>query len=179
MRYAKAIIEYAQARGVEDRVYQEFLTLSYGFFTQPQLREVLDNPVISIKDKFALICTAADGSQSSSREFVRFITLVLKNNREGYLHSISLMYLDLYRKMKHIGVGKLITAVPVDHQTEERIRQAAAQILHATMQLETEVDPSIEGGFVFDINDYRLDASVATQLKRVKQQFIDKNRRIV
>ena len=41
------------------------------------------------------------------------------------------------------------------------------------------VDPSIEGGFIFDINDFRLDASIATQLKRVKQQFIDKNRRIV
>ena len=41
------------------------------------------------------------------------------------------------------------------------------------------MNPAIEGGFVFDINDYRLDASVATQLKRVQQQFIDKNRRIV
>ena len=81
MRYAKAIIEYAQAQGVEDRVYQEFLTLSYGFSTQPQLREVLDNPVISAEDKLALICTAADGSQPSSREFVRFISLVLKNKR--------------------------------------------------------------------------------------------------
>ena len=47
------------------------------------------------------------------------------------------------------------------------------------MELQTDVDPSIEGGFVFDINDFRLDASIATQLKRVKQQFIDKNRRIV
>ena len=53
------------------------------------------------------------------------------------------------------------------------------QIPSAQMELETVVDPSIEGGFVFDINDYRLDASIATQLKRVKQQFIDKNRRIV
>ena len=89
------------------------------------------------------------------------------------------MYLDLYRKLKHIGVGKLITAVPVDKETEDRIRSAAAHILHAPMELETVVDPSIEGGFIFDINDYRLDASIATQLKRVKQQFIDKNRRIV
>lgn len=48
MRYAKAIIEYAQAQGVEDRVYQEFLTLSYGFSTQPQLREVLDLSLIHI-----------------------------------------------------------------------------------------------------------------------------------
>ena len=82
-------------------------------------------------------------------------------------------------KLKHIGVGKLITAVPVDKETEDRIRSAAAHILHAQMELETVVDPSIEGGFIFDINDYRLDASIATQLKRVKQQFIDKNRRIV
>ena len=167
MRYAKAMIEYAQEKGVEDRLYNEFFTLSHSF------------PVVSVKDKLALICTAADGNGESSREFVRFITLVLRNRREGYLQFISLMYLDLYRKLKHIGVGKLITAVPVDKETENRIRSAAAHILHAQMELDTVIDPSIEGGFIFDINDYRLDASIATQLKRVKQQFIDKNRRIV
>ena len=178
MRYAKAMIEYAQEKGVEDRLYNEFFTLSHSFRVQPGLREVLDNPVVSVKDKLALICTAADGNGESSREFVRFITLVLRNRREGYLQFISLMYLDLYRKLKHIGVGKLITAVPVDKETENRIRSAAAHILHAQMELDTVIDPSIEGGFIFDINDYRLDASIATQLKRVKQQFIDKNRRI-
>jgi F-type H+-transporting ATPase subunit delta len=52
--------------------------------------------------------------------------------------------------------------------------------LHTTdMELNVLVNPEIEGGFIFDVNDYRLDASVATQLKRMKQQFIDKNRRIV
>lgn len=32
--------------------------------------------------------------------------------------------------------------------------------------LQTEVDPSIEGGFIFDINDFRLDASIATQARK-------------
>ena len=32
MRYAKAIIEYAQEKGLEDRLYQEFLTLSHSFY---------------------------------------------------------------------------------------------------------------------------------------------------
>lgn len=179
MRYAKAMIEYAQEKGMEDRIYQEFQTLFHSFRTQLGLREALENPVIATKDKLSLVCTAADGDGKSTREFVRFITLVLRNRREGYLEFISLMYMDLYRKLKHIGTGKLVTAVPVDKETEDRIRSAAAHILHARMELETVVDPSIEGGFIFDINDYRLDASVATQLKRVKQQFIDKNRRIV
>ena len=179
MRYAKAMIEYAQEKGVEDRVYQEFVTLSYCFRKQPALREALDNPIIPFEKKISLICTAADGEGKSSSEFVRFITMVLKNRREGYLLFIALMYMDLYRKLKHIGIGKLITAVPVNKETEYRIRSTAAHILHSKMELETVVEPTIEGGFIFDINDYRLDASIATQLKRVKQQFIDKNRRIV
>lgn len=179
MRYAKAVIEYAQEKDLEDTLYQEFLTLSHSFLVQPGLREALDNPVVTTKEKLSLVCTAADGDGKSTREFIRFITLVLRNRREGYLQFISLMYLDLYRKLKHIGVGKLITAVPVDRDTEDRIRSAAEQILHSHMELETVVDPLIEGGFIFDINDFRLDASIATQLKRVKQQFIDKNRRIV
>ena len=49
MRYAKAIIEYAQEKGLEDRLYQEFLTLSHSFCEQPGLREALDNPVITTK----------------------------------------------------------------------------------------------------------------------------------
>lgn len=179
MRYAKALMGYAQEKNAEDRVYDEFTTLSYCFGAQPGLREALDNPVIPLKTKIELLCTAAVGNGKASEVFERFIHLVLERHREGYLQFMALMYLDLYRKLKHIGVGKLITAVPVDKATEERIRSTAAHVLHANMKLDTVVDPSIEGGFIFDINDYRLDASIATQLKRVKQQFIDKNRRIV
>ena len=78
MRYAKAMIEYAQEKDVEDRVYQEFVTLSYCFRKQPALSEALDNPIIPFEEKVSLICTAADGEGESSSEFVRFITMVLK-----------------------------------------------------------------------------------------------------
>ena len=179
MRYAKAMMDYAKEKGVEDRVYEEFSMLSKSFSTQPALRDTLDNPIVSLREKFALICTAANGNKQSSREFTRFITLVLRNKREGYLQFISLMYLDLYRKLKHIAVAQLVTAVPVNKETKDRIRSTASTALHAKMELDTVIAPSILGGFIFDINGYRLDASIATQLKRVKQQFIDKNRRIV
>lgn len=179
MRYAKALIAYAEEKRAEDKLYKELATLEHSFRSVKGFREALDNPVLPVKEKFSLICTAADGEKKPSEEFVRFTRLVLKERRETYLQFMCLMYLDLYRKRKHIGVGRLITAVPVDMATEKRIRESAAHILHARMELETVVDPSIEGGFIFDINDYRLDASIATQLKKVKQQFIDKNRRIV
>lgn len=179
MRYAKALMEYAKSTGAEETLYREFSMLDRSFKEHPDLCPALENPVLTMREKFALICTAAVGDAPVGREFSRFITLVLKNRRESFLRYICLSFLDLYRKSKHIGVGRLITAVPVSREVEERIRNSAASLLHAGMQLQTEVDPSIEGGFIFDINDFRLDASIATQLKKVKQQFIDKNRRIV
>lgn len=179
MRYAKALIDYAYNSVKEDVMYREFSTLAHSFEKHPELREALLNPILSAKDKFALICTAAAGEQPTSEEFNRCIALIQKNRREGLLQYISLSFQALYRKKKHIGTAKLTTAIPVSQEVEERIRQTASSLLHARMELQTEVNPEIEGGFIFDINDYRLDASIATQFKKVKQQFVDKNRRIV
>lgn len=178
-RYAKALLEYAQSEGAEDTVYQEIKMLSKSFAKFPKLRESLDNPILRPQDKQDLITAAAVGEAQPSDVFVRFIRLVIKRHREVYLQFICLTYIHFYYLLKHIAVGTLITAVPVDDETKIRIRDTASATVHAEMKLQTIVDPSIEGGFVFDINDFRLDASVATQLKRVKQQFIDKNKRIV
>lgn len=179
MRYAKALMAYAKDTQTEESLYVAMKMLERSFRRQPELVDVLENPILPAKEKFKLICVAALGNESPSREFSRFVSLVLKNGREGMLRYICLCFLHLYRKDKHIGVARLITAVPVSSEVEERIRKSASTLLHACMELRTEVDASIDGGFVFDINDYRLDASIATQLKRVKEQFIDKNRRIV
>lgn len=179
MRYAKALMDYAKSTGTEESIYAEMRMLARSFAKHPDLCRALDNPILTIREKFQLICTAAAGDAPVGREFSRFITLVLKNKRESFLRYISLSFLKLYRQDKHIAVARLVTAVPVSRQVWERIRNSASHLLHAEMELHTEVDSSIEGGFIFDINDYRLDASIATQLKRVKKQFIDKNRRIV
>lgn len=178
-RYARALIAYAQEQGVEEKLYREFKALNKSLTSIPQLRVYLENPMLHAEDKFQLIKAAAVGDAEPSKEFVRFIRLVIKQHRETFLHFISMSYMSLYFKSKGIAVGTLTTAVPVDKETKARITKTASIAVHAKMKLYTVVDPAIEGGFLFDINDIRLDASVATQLKKVKQQFIEKNRRIV
>ena len=177
MRYAKALLEYAAANKVEDEIYKEMLMLSHSFMAVRELRIALDNPVLAAKEKSSLICNAA--GIKVCKEFVRFVELVLRERREGYVQSMSLMYIDLYRKLKNITIGRLITAYPVDKETEERMKEIVHNRTHGEAVFETKVDPSIEGGFIFEVDTYRLDASVATQLRRVKRQFIEKNRRIV
>lgn len=177
MRYAKALIGYAQDNKVEDEVYKEMKILSDNFINHPELRFTLDNPMLKSKEKLALISNAA--GIDVCKEFTRFIELVMREHREKYLQSMSLMYIDLYRKIKNISIGKLITAWPVDEVTENRMKQLIVNKTHGTVDFDVKVDPSIEGGFILEIGTYRFDASIATQFKRVKRQFIEKNRRIV
>lgn len=178
-RYAKALMQFAVDSGQEEQIYHQVSCLSQQLERYKELREALENPILSLREKYQLLCNASSAEGKVSHEYSRFLTLVLHNKREPFLRFICLSFLNLYKQAHHIGVGRLTTATPISPEMAERIRQAASTITHSTIELATEVNPAIEGGFVFDINDYRLDASVATQLKRVKQQFIDKNRRIV
>ena len=161
VRYAKALLEFAYEKKCAEQVYAEMSAVAGSFEREHALRRVLDNPVLPVDKKTELIRTAGGGR--TSEVFDRFVWLVLHNRRERYLQSISLMYLDLYRKLNRISTGRLETAVPVTPETE----------------LKTSVKPELLGGFVFEMDSERLDASIATQLRNIKKQFVEKNKRIV
>ena len=59
------------------------------------------------------------------------------------------------------------------------LQKLASEKTHGEVILEEKVDKGLIGGYIIELGGFRLDSSVANQLKRVKQQFIAKNRRIV
>ena len=73
MRYAKALMEYAKSMGAEDTLYKEFCMLDRSFRKHPDLRMALENPILTIREKLTLICTAAVGDAPAGREFARFM----------------------------------------------------------------------------------------------------------
>lgn len=178
MRYAKALLAYAGERGAEDAVYREAGKLADSLSNVPGFRQALDNPVLPVETKLELVCEAAGGGEVS-QELKRFVELVLKERREKFLHFMMMSYIGLYRKQKNITVGRMTTVCPIADEVAGRIRALVMEKTHGTVELSTRLDPKLEGGFIFEIGTYRLDASVANQIKRVKQQFMAKNRRIV
>ena len=75
-------------------------------------------------------------------------------------------------------MGKLTTAVEAP-ELVRHLEEIGSLKTDSTVEIKANIDPSIIGGYIMEIDGYRLDASVANQLRRVKRQFIDKNRRIV
>lgn len=176
-RYARALFEYAKEQGVEDKVFTDMQKLSQALTNDYSLRTALDNPVLFTSDKLELTKTAAGGQVSDA--FVRFIELVLHQKREKNLQTISLVYLDLYRDYKNISVGKLVTAGSIDTAAQDKIKQLVNSKVKGTLEFETQIDPEIGGGFVLYIDTYRLDASVSTQLKSIREQLLRSNKKVV
>ena len=179
LRYVKALLTYAVTHNQGNAVYEEMKSLMLSYRIQPKIWQVLESPVVSKKEKLALLYTAAAGREMPSDAYQRFMNLILKNKRESYLPLIALSYMGLFRKHNNIGVSRLITAVPISEEKRKSIQRISGRVLHTKMEMEVAVDPAIVGGFVFEVNGYRLDASIASQLKQMRQQFIDKNKRII
>ena len=177
VRYAKALLDFAHETKSVDKVYGEAKLLTLMFMKMGELRLVLENPVLQTSEKRQLILNAAGGK--TSKAFEKFTDLLLKNNREGQIQNIMLKFIDLYRIQKNIRYGKLTTASAVDKSTEERLMALVTDKVGGTLELEKVIDPAILGGFMLEVDDVRWDASIFGQLTRIKNEFIEKNRRIV
>ena len=177
VRYATALLDFANVRKEQDRVYTEAKSVINSYFQFAELRTVLDNPVLANVEKRKIILLAAGGKVSNS--FERFLDLILENNREKHLHEIILKFTDLYRKQQNIHYGKLTTASAVNAITEKRLIALIENKTGGTLEIEKVVDPEILGGFLFEVDFVRWDASISGQLRRIRKEYIEKNKKTV
>lgn len=177
MRYAKALLSFAKTEGKEEQVYEEMKKLASSYMKVAGLHQAIDNPVLDPSTKQKLLCEAAGGKDVTTH-IQRFFDLVLQARREKFLPFMAYAYIDLYREDKNILIGRLTTAVE-SSKLVRHLEKLAGERTQGRVELEAIVDPKLIGGYIIELSGYRLDASVANQLKRVKQQFVARNRRIV
>ena len=133
--------------------------------------------MVKRKAKLDLLVEAS-GGKDVSEEMKRFLQLVIDGKREKFLHFMTWSFIDQYRERKHILMGKLTTAVDAP-ELVKHLEKLGSLKTDSTVVIKSNIDPSIIGGYIMEIDGYRLDASVANQLRNIRRQFIDKNRRIV
>lgn len=176
-RYAKALLKFVQETGNGDKTYAQAVILVLRMDEISQLEDyVCNHDEIGLEKKIQLL-EAALGEQLVM-ELRRFTTLVFKQRRMEFFFRMLQSFLARYRDVNHIRLGRIITAFPADglkEKMEVLFRERTGMEVH----LDMEVDPEILGGFIFELDDLRLDASVASQFREIKRQLIEKNNRIV
>ena len=168
-RYAKALYEHAKKLGEEHALYLRLQTLSAEIGTIGRFRETLNSPMIPAKYKRKLLETAT--GNTPERSYIDFVRIIATNNREKYIQDISLSYQDLYRRKKNISVVNITSVTAISDESLARIKRMVTHKTHGEVEFVIHTDQSLGGGFIFQINDMRLDASVRGQLKNIQRRL--------
>ncbi|MDR1544401.1 MAG: F0F1 ATP synthase subunit delta [Prevotellaceae bacterium] len=169
-RYAKAIYRFAAEKGEETPLFEEMKTVAKQFSAFPALKKALENPTVSPKEKEALLLAAA--GKNAGETCKNALRVVVENGRASSMHSIAMMYEKVYRDEKNMVQVNLTTVIPADKETEKSLISLILKEKSGTVDFLTKTDNEIIGGFIVEIDDLRLDASVKNQLNQMRLELV-------
>lgn len=170
-RYGAALFGYCQDNNSLDNVYSELQVLKTAILDNPRLSEFLSSPVYSMEEKKQLLKNI---SADFSQELQQFLELLLDYGRFAVLPDIVNQFNMRYNKLNNIAFGKVISAVKLDDEQLHKLGQAYAEKYDLKeLKLTNQVDPSIIGGVILEVEDYIIDGSVKNKLKKIHAQLVE------
>ncbi len=169
-RYAKALLDVAVEKGQLEQVYADVQWLQKATAESRDFLNLLRSPIIKPGLKTKAVEAVIDGKVSEITK--RFVKLLITKNREAVLPEITTAFEAQYRQYKNIHIVTLTTAMPVSNAIRQAIIQKVQQESgFDNIELEEKTDPSIIGGFVLQMEDKMVNASIAYDLKEISKQF--------
>ncbi len=171
VRYAKAFFSIAKEKNSLDILKTDIETVLNVCNNSIDFVLLLESPVVKTSKKIKLISTIFKGKIDELS--LKFLLLITSNKREVHIPGICMNFLSLTRKDQNIKSAVLTTATEINKDILNKIELLMAKELGAKIELTSEVNANIIGGIVLRIDDKQYDASVATQLKKIKQQLLE------
>lgn len=172
-RYAKSLLDLAKDQNVMDEVVSDM----EGFSKMVENRDfylLLKSPIINVGKKAEILNVLFEGKVNKLTK--AFLDITLRKGRERYLPDIATEFLNQYKRMQGISSVKLTTAVPISDAALEAIKAKLldSDVTDKSIEIETNVDESLIGGFVVQIGDKQIDASVAHKLAELAKTMTSK-----
>lgn len=154
-------------------MYRLMTGLCASFAAQPALQSTMANPFVADSAKQQLIVTAC-GLDKPDKVLADFLHMLAENKRLPMVHSIALAYLGIYRQAHNIHQVTVTSAVTLDKEIQKRITDVIQKQIgpDGSMEYRSIIDPNIIGGFIVAIDNDKLDASIANELKQLKLNLL-------
>lgn len=167
-RYAQALLELAIEQNQLEQVYADMQTFAQAVAETKEFQVFLNNPVINSNKKKEVLATVfADFAELTAL----FIGLVTSNRRENLLPFVAESFIQQYKSHKGIVAVTVVTANKMDASVREQIINKIKPAIQGDIELTEQVNPDLIGGFIVEMGDTRIDASVASQFNNLKQRL--------
>jgi F-type H+-transporting ATPase subunit delta len=171
VRYAKAFFSLAKEKGLTTELRSDAGLIANVCATSADFNVLLTSPVFKTSNKIKSIRSIFKGRINDLS--LNFLVLITENNREKNIPGIFRNLEDLYRQEEGIKTAVLTSAKPLNESIIFQIRKNLENEFNSKVELSQKVNSELIGGFVLRVEDKQYDASISTQLKKIKEKLLN------
>ena len=170
-RYAKALIKAGIENNCLDNLKADMELIGATIHENPIFRQLLDNPIIKPAQKRKVISELLE--KHTHPLSINFINIIIHNRREMLLADVARDFVDQYEKLKGIKRAHLISANGLNDSSKQQLKQKLNALFNADVQMTTDVNPDLIGGFILRVGDQQYDASLSSGLERMRKKMMN------
>lgn len=170
-RYAQAIFELGVESSNLASLTDEVKRIAQAYETSPELRAVLENPLVSDADRKALIDELSARLNLSPLGKNTF-GLLAERRRVAALPAIAKELARLADERAGIVRGKVTSAVPLSEAYFQKLQREIESLTGKKVLLERHQDPALIAGLVVKIGDRIIDGSARARLEQMREQLL-------
>ena len=169
-RYVKSLLSLAVEKNALEAVHSDMLMFAKVIDDNRQFELLLKNPIVKHEKKREILRKVFEGRVHPLT--MSIFEILTRKNREPLLPAIAKEFHTAYNIHKGIGKATVISAVPLDAQLRGEFESIAKKLSEKDkVELIEKIDKDMIGGFVLNVGDRQIDASVKNKLKALKVKF--------
>ena len=169
VRYAKALLESAEAQKCVDAVKTDLSALNVLNADSAEFRTLIYSPTIQLAKKEKMI---SDTFKNVNSLTLTFLLLLVKKNRLEILATCITEFERLIDLKSGIVHAEVTGAVEITDKQLASIKSKLEKQLNVAVTASTKIDSSIIGGYVVRVNDTMIDHSIKNQLAKLKESLL-------
>lgn len=169
--YGVSLHALAREEGKEEEILSDLRCVSELFSKHPDYVKILDSPQIE-RDELMTVLND-DFFGRVNRYTLNFLKLLSEKHIVHHLQECLNEYEKLYNSENNIQVVDITTAKPVREDVLKRLAEKLEKKIGAKIVLKRHTDESCIGGIIIETGENRIDASIKTELDKMKKILTD------
>ena len=170
VRYAKAFFSLAKEKNILDELKIDIELIAQLAEESSDFVLLLESPVIKTSQKIKIMQSLFEGKVNENT--LNFLKLIADNKREVHIPGICRNFLALYRQELGVKSAVITSAIPLNKDILAQVKSQLQASFKTDVELDEKVKKELIGGFVLRVDDRQVDASIATQLRKVKEKLL-------
>jgi F-type H+-transporting ATPase subunit delta len=172
-RYAAALFQLAIEKNLVEELFSDNLLIVKTSESSHELRLLLKSPIINSGKKLAIVKAVFTNKVHALT--LSYLEIMTRKRREGYLQPVAREFIEIYNQYKNILTVHFKSPVPPDEKTRLQVIELMKKYSGANIDLQSDIDESLIGGFVLRWQDKQYDASIRREIENMRSAIAKVN----